>query len=133
MISEWASNPHEPSNPIVMPGLVPGIHVVAPSSEGSGTTTDRCAAPVDVEGELSKTLAGRRRGSPVDDRDKPGHDVLGVPAIPTNFSFGTLEFRIPFGSWQPVRHVQPRDAVGRKYVAFGRQRFRVVERSYRDP
>ena len=77
MISEWASNPHEPSNPIVMPGPArtcsgyPGIHVVAPSSEGSGTTTDRCAAPVDVEGGLSKTLAGRRRGTPVDGRDKP--------------------------------------------------------------
>ena len=49
----------------------PGIHVVAPSSEGSGTTTDRCAAPLDVEGGLSKTLAGRRRGTPVDGRDKP--------------------------------------------------------------
>ena len=95
MISEWVSNPHEPSNPIVMPGLArtcsgyPGIHVVAPSSEGSGTTTDLCAAPVDVEGGLSKTLAGRRQGTPVDGRDKPGHDVLGVPAIRTNFSIET--------------------------------------------
>ena len=90
MIWEWASNPHEPSNPIVMPGLGPGIHVVAPSSEGSGTTTDRCAPPVDVEGGLSKTLAGRRRGTPVDGRDKPGHDVVGVLAIRTDFSIGTL-------------------------------------------
>ena len=89
MISEWASDPHEPSNSIVMPGLVPGIHVVAPSSEGSGTTTDRCAVP-DVEGGLSKMLAGRRRGSPVDGRNESGHDVLGVPAIRTNFSLGTL-------------------------------------------
>ena len=45
--SERASDLHEPFNPIVMPGLVPGIHVA------------------------------QARWRVVDGRDKPGHDVLG--------------------------------------------------------
>ena len=63
MTSEWASDPHEPSNPIVMPGLVPGI-------------------------SLSQTR--RTLGERVDGRDKLGHDVLGFPAMHTNLSIRTL-------------------------------------------
>ena len=47
-----------------MPGLVPGI-------------------------SLSQTR--RTLGERVDGRDKPGHDVLGFPAMHTNFSIRTLE------------------------------------------
>ena len=46
-----------------MPGLVPGI-------------------------SLSQTR--RTLGERVDGRDKPGHDVLGFPAMHTNFSIRTL-------------------------------------------
>ena len=44
-----------------------------------------------------------------------------------------LDFWVPFGLWQSIRHMQPRHAVGGKHVAFGRHRLRVVKRSDRDP
>ena len=65
MILEWASDLSEPATPATfMPGLVPGI-------------------------SLSQTR--RTLGERVDGRDKPDHDVLGFPAMHTNFSIRTLE------------------------------------------